>query len=69
VKPNDRIRCIKRASDDIAQSFVQRYGTIVSRKRSEDGVKMYKVKMDCRVDPIFLWEDEMVVVKRKPKRN
>jgi len=69
LKPNDRIRCIKRPSNDIAQSFVQRYGTIVARHGKCNGVTTYEVRMNNKIDTVVMLEDEMIVVKSKPKRN
>lgn len=64
-----RIRCVKRANGDIASYHVSRHGTIMKKGQKEDGMQTYVVKMDSRLSPLTLWEDEMVAVTRTRKKR
>ena len=63
-----RIKCIKRAANDIAAHWVGRYGTIMKKKGTEDGIRTYLVKIDDRIGPLVLWEDEMIGIARTKKQ-
>jgi hypothetical protein len=41
----------------------------MKKGQKEDGMQTYVVKMDSRLSPLTLWEDEMVAVTRTRKKR
>ncbi len=74
LKKGTRVRIVTDQTDigDIPRSLLHRNGTVLCREPKEDQhggccsqakFKAYLVKMDIRIKPITLFEDEMKVIK------